>query len=111
MTARLTTALWVGAFTARLRAAGESYYIIHKGDAERGGVLLKRRVNRDEVTLHEPGVGPDGRRGWLDDNSLPVLSEGEADAKIAKRRRIDGDLWVVEVDDPHRRLRLDEPPP
>uniref|UniRef100_UPI0035673011 DUF1491 family protein n=1 Tax=Rhodosalinus sp. TaxID=2047741 RepID=UPI0035673011 len=49
---------------------------------------------------------PRGARRW------EVLSEGpepEVDAALARQRRTDPDLWIVEVEDRAGRHLLDEP--
>jgi len=82
--------------------------VVHKGDARAGSVLLKvlnRRVGR--VRLYAEATRADGETVWMRPASSEL--EVEIDAYIARARRIDPDLWVVELDDPQGRHFLTEP--
>ena len=109
--ARLASKIWVGALTARCQAAGLAVYVLHKGDEERGGVMIKHRVAADKVVLFEPGLLADGRRGWQSLTGEKPGDEASVDARIVKRRRFDPDLWVIEIDDPKQLFLLDQDPP
>jgi hypothetical protein len=41
MSARLATGVWVAAYLARLRMAGMAAYVVAKGDATAGAVVVK----------------------------------------------------------------------
>jgi hypothetical protein len=107
MTARLATHIWVGAYLARLQAAGLAVYVTARGDPDSGAVVVKtatldgraRAVQRvtDAVT---------GTRRW------DILAEGDeatVDATLARARTRDPDLWLLEVEDRRGRDLLDEP--
>ena len=103
----LTTDIWVGAYLARLRLADIPAFVVAKGDATAGAVLVKSNTldGRAVAFQRERDLLADTRR-WA------VLSEGpesDVDAAIGRQRGFDPDLWVIEVEDRAGRTLLDEP--
>ncbi|MGF1605076.1 MAG: DUF1491 family protein [Rhodothalassiaceae bacterium] len=105
MAARLTSDFRVRALMAQAHSADAFAALLFRGDAERGAILLKVRRSGALCLLRESATGPDGEQIW---QPLPDRAEAEADALIAKRRRFDRDLWVVEIDDPASRFDIDQ---
>jgi len=105
--ARLTAAFWVAAYRARLAAEGIPVHILHKGDETAGAVAVKIATMDGRATLFTRHYGPSGERLW--DALLDGAPEGEVDAAVARQRRADPDLWVIEVEDPRGRHGLDAP--
>jgi len=106
MTPRLTAALWVEAYLTRLRLADIPAFLVAKGDETAGAVLVKQSPLDGSAVLMQRSVDlMSGARTWI------VLAEGgeaEVDATIARQRRNDPDLWVLEVEDRAGRHLLDE---
>jgi len=104
----LSTDLWVGALVRRAEQGGAFATVLRKGDPRAGAVLVKL-VNRREgwSRLYAEAVRGDGERVWM----RPAGSESEADldAYVERARRVDPDLWVVEIDDGRGRHFLTEP--
>jgi hypothetical protein len=104
----LSSDLWVGALVRRAEQGGAFAVVARKGDPRAGAVLVKL-VNRREgwTRLYAEAVRGDGERVWMQ----PAGSEVEADldAYVERSRRIDPDLWVVEIDDVKGRHFLTEP--
>jgi hypothetical protein len=105
--ARLTAEFWVQAYLTRLRLADITAYVVARGDATAGAVLVKQATLDGRATAHQRSFDPmTGARSWM------VLAEGEeaqVDAAIARQRAFDPDLWVIEVEDRAGRHLLDEP--
>jgi hypothetical protein len=105
--ARLTAEFWVQAYLTRLRLAGIPAFVVARGDAAAGAVVVK--VNTLDGAARGFARGWDlttGTRAWS------VLAEGpeaEVDAALARQRGYDPDLWVIEVEDRGGRSLLDEP--
>lgn len=99
MTVRLATRLWIDAHMRTCFAAGLPAFVVAKGDAERGGVLLK--VNRFSagVMLLEQSLDFDGNRIWRQLGPEAGEAEADADARVLKKRQFDPDLWVIEIED------------
>ena len=97
MTPRITAALLVSALIRRVEAAGGHAMVLAKGDSTAGAIILT--IAERGVTTHllERALQPDDRYAWVatgPDATVPVaLSD-----YIARRRRSDPDLWLVELD-------------
>lgn len=104
---RLATGLWVSAYLARLQAQGISTYVVAKGDATAGAVLVKLATMDGQAKAFQRSVDlMTGARTWM------VLTEGDersVDESITRQRGFDPDLWVIEVEDARGRHMLDEP--
>lgn len=106
---RLKTEIW---FQAQLRVCdlnGISMMVLKRGDREAGAVLLK---------LLRPGVPPvvyaqtrrmDGERAWMKAKLPEPAGEAEADAYLARERKRDPDVWIIEIEDRDGAYELDAP--
>ena len=90
----------------RASVAGAFATIVHRGDADRGDVLLKVTRARGVADLYAPAFNPEGPTMF---ECLVVEDEPATDAMIVRRRANDRDLWVVEVEDAKARHFLTEP--
>ena len=108
MQARLQSKLWVDAHIRFCFTADLPCFILHKGDSERGGILLK--INRFDagILLLESGSDFDGNRIWRRLGGENP-SEAEADECISKKRQYDADLWVLEIEDMRAVYEADAP--
>jgi hypothetical protein len=103
----LSTDIWVSALFRRAELAGAYPMVLKKGDGRAGAVLVKvidRRAGR--VTLYAEATRADGERIWMQPH--PKADEAAVDAYAERARRIDPDLWVVEIDDTQGRHFLTE---
>ncbi|TPE48338.1 DUF1491 family protein [Amaricoccus solimangrovi] len=107
MSARLTADFWVHAYLARLRLADIPAYVVARGDATAGAVIVKCATLDGKAKAFQRGYDlMSGERVWL------VLAEGaeaEVDAALSRQRANDPDLWVIEIEDRAGRTLLDEP--
>lgn len=104
---RLTARFWVDAYLARLRLEGIPAFVVTHGDDMAGSVLVKLNTLDGLARLFQRSYDlSSDRRHWT------VLAEGdepEVDAAIARQRRFDPDIWVLEVEDRAGRHLLDAP--
>ncbi|KMW59071.1 ATP-dependent Zn protease [Candidatus Rhodobacter oscarellae] len=106
-TPRLTAELWVQAYFTRLRLQDIPAFIVSKGDATAGAVIVKQNALDGTAKAFQRSVDIlSGDRIWV---TLTEGAEAEVDATITKQRGFDPDLWVIEVEDRDRRHLLDEP--
>lgn len=105
--ARLTAEFWVQAYLTRLRLADIPAFVVARGDATAGAVLVKQSTLDGRARAFQRSFDPmTGERQWM------VLADGEerdVDATIARQRDFDPDLWVIEVEDREGRHLLEEP--
>jgi len=104
---KLTADIWVSAYLARLRQIEVPAFVVQKGDATAGAVLIKLNTLDGQASCYQRSFDlMTGERRWM------VLSEGDesdVDASIGKQRGFDPDIWVIEVEDKQGRHLLDEP--
>jgi hypothetical protein len=102
----LSTDIWVGALIRRAELAGAFAVVARKGDPRAGAVLVKVLDRRaGAVKLDSEAFRGDGERVWMQ----PAHgAEPDLDAYIERARRVDPDLWVVEIEDTHGRHFLTE---
>ena len=104
---RLATHVWVGAYLTRLRLVDIPVFVVAKGDADAGAVLVKLNTLDGNATLfHRSFDLMTGDRKW------DVLTDGieaDVDASLTRQRKMDPDLWVIEVEDRAGQHLLDDP--
>lgn len=106
MPREIPTHLWVSALLRRASLGGAFAAIVHKGDEDRGDVMIKITSERGKARLYAPAFNPEGPTEF---ERLDVETESAADELIAKRRKMDRDLWVIEIEDREGRHFLVEP--
>ncbi|MDB5661849.1 MAG: hypothetical protein JWM38_1671 [Sphingomonas bacterium] len=101
---RLASGLLVSSLLRRIGTQGGHGAVLAKGDATAGAILLvlaERGVTRGLV---ERGRTADGKDGWVVAGPRAIDEPGQLTDYIARRRRSDPDLWVVELDGPRDAL-------
>ena len=103
---RLTAEFWVQAYLARLRLAEIPAFVTARGDATAGAVVVKLNTLDGRAAAFQRTYDVSGARVWA---ALSDGPEAEVDAALARQRRFDPDLWVIEVEDRAGRHLLDQP--
>lgn len=88
------------------RCSGQGNYctVAARGAAEAGAIFII--VNRLDGNFHlfGPAPGPafdeQGDRRFIEELPYPA-TESEVAALLARRKKFDSDLWIVEVEDRH----------
>lgn len=105
--ARLTAEFWVSAYLARLRLADIPAFVVARGDATAGAVLVKCNTLDGQAVAYQRRSDPmTGASVWME---LAKGAEPEVDGAIARQRGFDPDLWVIELEDRAGRHMLDAP--
>jgi len=104
---RLASGLWVQAYLRRLYLEHIPAYVAEKGDATAGAVVVKTATLDGRAVAKQRSFDPvSGGRIWM------VLAEGaeaDVDATLARQKRQDRDLWIIEVEARDGRDLLDQP--
>lgn len=104
---RLKAEIWVSAYLTRLRLAAIPAFVVSRGDATAGAVLVKLNTLDGQACCYQRSFDlTTGDRVWM------VLTEGteaEVDATVNRQCGFDPDLWVIEVEDKAGRHLLDDP--
>ena len=105
----LPTSLWVDALIRRASGAGAGAFLVQKGDAQRGDILLKVANLRGLAKLYRPRTNLEGERVFLDLSAGALgQSEEDIDHYVSKACQFDTDLWLIEIEDPQMRSFLTE---
>lgn len=104
---RLTTEVWVSAYLARLAQEGIYAHVARKGDGTAGAVAVKVAQMDGRASFFTRVFGPEGDRVWA--AQLEGAPEARVDEALARQRRYDPDLWIIEIEDPRGRHLLDAP--
>lgn len=107
MLPRLTADFWVRAYLARLSQANIPAFVVARGDATAGAVLVKLATLDGQARAFQRSFDlMTGGRRWI---TLSAGPEAEVDAAITRQRGYDPDLWVIEVENRAGHHLLDEP--
>ena len=96
---RLNTDIWVSAEIRRCDTLFISAVVLHKGDAERGLVLIKQYVHAKGCKIYTQTRDFDDNLNWHQPLGEEWIEEAKADAYVVKQRTFDEDLWVLEIED------------
>ena len=98
MEARLKTGLWIRALIRRCDLSAVAVAVAARGDADAGAVLLKFSDREAGCSVLAQARGPEGELVWMRATGSKPVAEAEADSYIARQRRRDPDIWVVEIE-------------
>lgn len=98
--ARLTSAMLVGALRRRVSAAGGFATILVKGDEISGVILVQTLEKGRETGLFERVSNFAGGHALMRCGPAPEEGPLALGDYVARRRRSDPDLWIVELDIP-----------
>ena len=95
--ARLASHVLVSALLRRAEAEGGFGAVLARGDATAGAVMVILAERGERIALLERLLQPDGSYAWQD-TGRAAAGEAEFKALLARRRRNDPDLWLIELD-------------
>ncbi|MEH6632011.1 MAG: DUF1491 family protein [Halopseudomonas aestusnigri] len=90
---------WIMAQVRQSNQEGIPAMVIHKGDADRGSLLLKINLLGPGCQVLNQTRDIDGNLAWLAANKGELMVERDADAYIERAIKRDPDVWVVELED------------
>ena len=107
---RLKSRIWVQAQIRMCDIAHLPAVVVKRGDPDAGAIIL--RLSRLDGTCHvfTQARTASGAAAWAKASGADAegrLADDAADAYIARQRKFDPDLWILEIEDPERRYLLD----
>ena len=104
MSERLPAHLAVGAILRLAEAQGGFATVLARGERDAGTILLVTLCRGGPATLHERMPSLAGSRNFVATRQENPENPQEFSEYLARRRRQDADLWLIEVDiaDPER---------
>jgi hypothetical protein len=105
---RLPAHLEAGAIMRLAETHGGFATVLAKGEPDAGTILLVTQCRGTGAVLHERMPQLDGSRNFLAAKREIPENPDEFSEYLARRRRQDADLWLIEVDiaDPERFIAL-----
>jgi len=98
MQPRLKTGIWISALVRRCDLAAIPVAVLSRGDGDAGAILLKFNSGIGGCSVLTQARGRDGELVWMRATGPKPVAEAEADSYIARQRRRDPDIWVVEIE-------------
>jgi hypothetical protein len=98
MEARLQSSVMVSALQRRAESEGGFAAVLAKGDSQAGAILVILAERGRKARIMERVLHSDDRYAWLDVSSQTVENEEETERFLARRRKFDPDLWIIELD-------------
>jgi len=96
---RVKAGMWVQMALRLGNRDGRFGAVLHKGDADAGGVLVVLRGQRGLCVLSQMRTA-DGALAWLRATGPEPVDQTKADEYVARQLRTDPDLWVIEFEAP-----------
>lgn len=98
MDARLPAHLEVSGLIRMAEANGGFAAVLAKGERDAGTILILTMEKGQDRVLHERMPQLDGSRKFVVVKTQDTENEQEFDDYLARRKRQDSDIWIVEVD-------------
>ncbi|MCC3860141.1 DUF1491 family protein [Pseudemcibacter aquimaris] len=97
---RLKSSIRVAAEIKRCEAEFIPAMVLHKGDEERGQIIIKQYVHGMGARIYSETRDMDDKLIWHEPLGEGYMEEQKADDYIVRQKSFDEDLWVIEIDDP-----------
>ncbi len=99
--ARLRSDFWVSAYLRQRAAAGVVAVLRRRGSPEAGAIFIKVDRLDGSARLYAPAPPSlDGAPGERRFELALEADPGTVEDRVTREIRFDGDLWLVEVEDP-----------
>ena len=98
--ARLPTNLVVGGLLRRADSEGGFAAVLAKGDSQAGSILVILAERGRKLRILERLLQPDGQYLWRAVLDQVAENTEEVEKFLARRRKFDPDLWLIELDVP-----------
>jgi hypothetical protein len=108
MNPRLASSVLVTALIRRAEAEGGFGAVLARGDATAGSIAVVLLEKGGNPRVFERILQPGGEYSWESSATRPGGTAEEVPDFIARRRRFDPDLWVLELDIPSGERFADE---
>ena len=95
---RLPASVEATSLIRKVQAQGDFATLLSKGDADRGALLLVIGNRGRHVACLERMLSTDGYYRWQKVGPPESASSRDVGDFLAKRRRVDTDIWLIELD-------------
>lgn len=102
MTARLAASVVATGLLRQAESEGGFGMVLQRGDAVSGAILVILLEKGGNPSVLERLIGSSGDYAWSESGPNDGANEQDRQKFLEKRRRIDPDLWILELDIPSR---------
>ena len=95
---RLPASVEATSLIRHVQAQGDFAALLSKGDPDRGALLLVIGSRGQHIACLERVLAMDGYYRWQKVGPAESASSAEVGDFLAKRQRVDADLWLIELD-------------
>jgi hypothetical protein len=95
---RLASAVLVNALQRKAESEGGCAAVLARGDSDSGAVLVILAEKGRKVRILERLLTATGGYEWTPVAGQALANEGEFGKFLARRRRSDPDIWLIELD-------------
>jgi hypothetical protein len=95
---RLASHVLAGSLLRLAESQGGFGAVLAKGDSTSGSVTVILAEKGRKLRILERLLQPDGRYVWEDVLTQAAENEEEVEKFLARRRKFDPDIWVLELD-------------
>ena len=103
-TPRVTSEFWVSAYKKVLEAKAIPIFVVKKGNAEAGSILVRLSDLQGMSKVFVQSFDLEGKREWIE---LAAGKDSEIENVIRRQKEVDLDLWVLEVETRHGHHHLE----
>jgi hypothetical protein len=85
---------------AAIRAAeaqGGGGMMVKRGDPGSGIIMIKVMNRKNQAVIFSQTRNPEGRYVWFRPTGPDPVPDAEAEEKLARERRFDPDIWIIEI--------------
>lgn len=100
MEPRIAASVLAAALIRKAEGEGGFGAVLAKGDATAGSILVILLEKGENPRFFERLLQPEGCYAWQESGIVRIEDSREVPDFIARRRRFDPDLWVLELDIP-----------
>jgi hypothetical protein len=95
---RLTSQVYATALMRSVQAVGGSAAVIAKGEPSAGNIVIICAERGRVVSIRDHIFDQSGRYIWTSIGPQDIENKHEIDKFLTRRRQIDPDMWVIELD-------------
>lgn len=106
---RLKTGIWVQAQVRICAVQNIPIYVLRRGDEDAGALVIKISTLDGLCRLFTQMRSPSGEIAWTRAGAEAHMTDADASAYFERRKNIDPDIWILEIEDPEGRYELDGP--
>ena len=104
MPPRVKSEFWVSAYKQVLEDKAIPMFVIKKGNADAGAIIVRISDLQGMSKIFGQSYDMEGDRRWVE---LAAGKDAEMETVILRQKKVDADLWILEVETRHGHHYLD----